>query len=165
MTEIPCANLHVRYSIVDICQIRSAHGRKTRKITPCWDHPRISRLYPRRPCQRRRHRYDSRRARGPAPMRPGRPQSGGSRPEHGHCPRHGGGNLQSRASQGGKRVGQWTGGCHRGRQYRILPHHHDNGRMASKGGRHHEGGNDVRQRQHLYALWPQRTVQDLRHPG
>ncbi|MFR3877122.1 MAG: NifB/NifX family molybdenum-iron cluster-binding protein [Collinsella sp.] len=37
--------------------------------------------------------------------------------------------------------------------------------MASKGGRHHEGGNHVRQRQHLYALWPQRAVQDLRHSG
>ena len=85
--------------------------------------------------------------------------------QHGYRARHGGGYLQPRASQGGKRAGQWTGYRHRGRQYRILPHHHDNGRMASKGGRHREGGNDVRQRQHLYALWPQRAVQDLRHPG
>lgn len=34
------------------------------------------------------------------------------------------------------------------------PHHRNDGRMAGKGGRRHEGGNDVRQRQHLYALWP-----------
>ena len=47
------------------------------------------------------------------------------------------------------------GAKYRGRQYRVLPHHHNDGRMASKGGRHHEGGNHVRQRQHLYALWPQ----------
>ena len=78
-------------------------------------------------------------------------------------PAHGGGNLQPRASQGGKRAGQRTSAHHRGRQYRVLPHHHSDGRMASKGGRHHEGGNHVRQRQHLYALWPQRAVQDLRH--
>ena len=73
--------------------------------------------------------------------------------------------LQPRASQGGRCAGQRTSARHRGRQYRVLPHRHDDGRMASKGGRHHEGGNDVRQRQHLYALWPQRAVQDLRHPG
>ena len=32
MPEIPCANPYVRYSIVDICQIRSTYGRKTRKL-------------------------------------------------------------------------------------------------------------------------------------
>lgn len=32
MPEIPCANPHVRYSIVDICQIWRAYGRKTRKL-------------------------------------------------------------------------------------------------------------------------------------
>ena len=66
MPGITCANPHVRYSIVDICQIWRVHGRKTRKITPRWDHPRISRLYPRRPCQWRRHRHDDRRTRGAA---------------------------------------------------------------------------------------------------
>ena len=71
--------------------------------------------------------------------------------------------ICSRAHRGGKRAGQRTGARHRGRQYRVLPHPHNDGRMASKGGRHYEGGNDVRQRQHLYALWPQRAVQDLRH--
>ena len=84
---MPCTVPLARYLIVDICQIWRVYGRKTRETTPRRDHPRISRFYPRRPCQRRCHRHDGRRARGPAPMRPGRPQSGGSRPVHGHCPR------------------------------------------------------------------------------
>lgn len=59
----------------------------------------------------------------------------GGRPADGHRPRNGGGHLQPRASQGGRSAGQRTSARHRGRQYRVLPHRHDDGRMASKGGR------------------------------
>lgn len=41
--------------------------------------------------------------------------------------------ICSRASQGGKRAGQRARAEYRRWQHRVLPHHHDDGRMASKG--------------------------------